>query len=310
MPHKDGVQAFYELRKTVETADIPVCIVTGHPEFREVVYERPVPPPEGYLEKPVDENKLVAYAKHIVETHGSQKRLDTDRSSTGVQGPSPWDTTSPRGEPMASQPESTTPTGGTSRYRQYWEEMPCYLSVHDRQFRIVDGNQRFREDFGDRIGDFCYRVYKGREEVCPDCPVEATFADGTSHGSEQLLTTRRGEPMQVMVHTTPIRDDAGEVVAVMEMHTDIRVTKQLQAELGRSPERLAQLFEEVPCFITVQGPDRVIQHANRKFRQTFGLDAIGQAPASRCTSTARSSASSAHRKGPSTPGSPSTTRRS
>ena len=25
-----------------------------------------------------------------------------------------------------------------SRYRGYWEEMPCYLSVHDRQFRIVD----------------------------------------------------------------------------------------------------------------------------------------------------------------------------
>ena len=35
-----------------------------------------------------------------------------------------------------------------SRYRQYWEEMPCYLSVHDREFRIVDGNRRFRDDFG------------------------------------------------------------------------------------------------------------------------------------------------------------------
>jgi Fe-S oxidoreductase/ActR/RegA family two-component response regulator len=73
MPHKDGVEAFYELRKTVETADIPVCIVTGHPEFREVVYERPVPPPEGYMEKPVDEDKLVAYAEHIIETHDKQK---------------------------------------------------------------------------------------------------------------------------------------------------------------------------------------------------------------------------------------------
>ena len=28
-----------------------------------------------------------------------------------------------------------------SRYRQYWEEMPCYLSVHDRSFRIIDGNR-------------------------------------------------------------------------------------------------------------------------------------------------------------------------
>ncbi len=45
--------------------------------------------------------------------------------------------------------------------------------------------------------------------------------------------------------------------------------------LQRSQDRLAQLFEEVPCFITVQGPDRVIQHANRRFRETFG-DPVGK----------------------------------
>ena len=160
-------------------------------------------------------------------------------------------------------------------YERYWEEMPCYLSVHDRDFRIIDGNRRFREDFGESIGELCYKVYKGRDEVCPDCPVEATFADGLSHPSEQLLTTRAGAEVPVMVHTTPIRDEKGEVVAVMEMHTDIGEVKRLQALLQRSQERLGQLFEEVPCFITVQGPDRVIQHANRKFRETFG-DPVGE----------------------------------
>jgi PAS domain S-box-containing protein len=163
-----------------------------------------------------------------------------------------------------------------SRYHEYWEEMPCYLSVHDREFRIIDGNRKFRQDFGDRVGEYCFKVYKGREEVCPDCPVEATFDDGRSHGSEQLLTTENGRQMPVMVYTTPIRDDAGEVIAVMEMHTDIREVKQLQQELQRSKERLTQLFEEVPCFITVQGPDRKIRHANRRFRETFGIDSVGR----------------------------------
>ena len=162
-----------------------------------------------------------------------------------------------------------------SRYHRYWEEMPCYLSVHDRDFRIIDGNRRFREDFAERMGQYCYKVYKGREEICPDCPVEATFADGRNHPSEQLLITREGVEVPVVVHTTPIFDDAGEVEAVMEMHTDIGEVKRLQSELQRSQERLAQLFEEVPCFITVQGPDRVIEHANRKFRETFG-DPVGE----------------------------------
>ena len=67
MPGKDGVEAFVELRSTSETQEIPVCVVTGHPEFRQVIYDRPVSPPEGYLGKPVDEDKLVAYAHHIIE---------------------------------------------------------------------------------------------------------------------------------------------------------------------------------------------------------------------------------------------------
>ena len=72
MPGKDGVEAFVELRKTPETEEIPVCVVTGHPEFRQVIYDRPVAPPEGYLGKPVDEDKLVAYAHHIIE-HREEK---------------------------------------------------------------------------------------------------------------------------------------------------------------------------------------------------------------------------------------------
>jgi CheY-like chemotaxis protein len=72
MPGKDGVEAFVELRKNPETEEIPVCVVTGHPEFRQVIYDRPVTPPEGYLGKPVDEDKLVAYAHHIIE-HREEK---------------------------------------------------------------------------------------------------------------------------------------------------------------------------------------------------------------------------------------------
>jgi len=156
------------------------------------------------------------------------------------------------------------------RYRQYFEEMPCYLSVHDRQYRIIDANRRFREDFGNRIGEPCHEVYKGLGEVCPGCPVERTFDDGESHSSEQLLTTVGGQEVPVVVHTTPLRNDDGVIVAVMEMHSDISKIKQLERKLERSRERLEALFEEVPCYLSVQGRDLVIQNANRAFREAFG----------------------------------------
>ncbi len=161
------------------------------------------------------------------------------------------------------------------RYRQYFEEMPCYVSVHDRNLRIVEANRRFREDFGERIGDFCYRAYKKREEVCEDCPVLRTFQEGCGQISEQTLIPTTGQPVPVRVRTTPILDESGAIVGVMEMHTDLRRFKLLEARLQQSQARLAQLFEEVPCFISVQGRDRIIQTANRKFRETFG-EGVGE----------------------------------
>ena len=71
MPGMGGVQAYVALRSHPDTGSIPVCIVTGHPEFRTVIYERPVRPPEGYLDKPVDPERLVATARRIL---GLQQR--------------------------------------------------------------------------------------------------------------------------------------------------------------------------------------------------------------------------------------------
>jgi CheY-like chemotaxis protein len=66
MPGTDGVEAFTKLRREPRTETIPVCIITGHPEFRRVIYDRPVSPPEGYLDKPVDEGQLVSTVRRIL----------------------------------------------------------------------------------------------------------------------------------------------------------------------------------------------------------------------------------------------------
>lgn len=68
MPGKDGVEAFCELRRTPEIQETAVCVITGHPEFRTVIYDRPVPPPEGYMDKPVDEDNLISNVRRIIET--------------------------------------------------------------------------------------------------------------------------------------------------------------------------------------------------------------------------------------------------
>ena len=67
LPGKNGGYVFEEIRKNPEIASTKVCIITGKPELRRLIYERPVAPPEGYLDKPVNEETLLTNVRKILE---------------------------------------------------------------------------------------------------------------------------------------------------------------------------------------------------------------------------------------------------
>ncbi len=113
-----------------------------------------------------------------------------------------------------------------------FEETPSFVSVQDRDLRIVRANRRFREAFGDRIGDHCYRVYKQRDEECLACPVLETFGDGESHGSEELVTSLDGQRINTLVSTAAVAGQPGAPERVMEMSTDITQIRELQGQLA------------------------------------------------------------------------------
>jgi len=66
MPGQDGGKVYEALRNDPELRSIPVCIITGKPELRRLIYERPVAPPEGYLDKPVEEAVLLRNVRKIL----------------------------------------------------------------------------------------------------------------------------------------------------------------------------------------------------------------------------------------------------
>lgn len=155
-------------------------------------------------------------------------------------------------------------------YRQYFERMPCYLTVQDRDFRVLHANERFRKDFGDFEGRYCFQVYKNRSEKCEVCPVEQTFWDGECHRSEERVKCLRGKEVSVLVETTPVHGPGGEIASVIEMSTDVTHIKRLEEQLRQSQQRYRLLFEEVPCYISIQDPDLRMIEMNRAFREDFG----------------------------------------
>ena len=157
-----------------------------------------------------------------------------------------------------------------NKLEQLFNVVPCYISVQDRDLNIVQTNEMFRRDFGDRVGERCHQVYKGCDGVCEGCPVKKTFADGQVHHSEEVVVTRDGKEASVIVYTAPIRNEAGEIESVMEMSTNITDVKMLQRELDAQARQYEQLFNAVPCYISIQDRDLNIVQTNETFRRDFG----------------------------------------
>jgi CheY-like chemotaxis protein len=61
MPEKSGVAVYRRLKQDDDLKSVPVIIITGvSDEFEKFISSRrQVPPPEGYISKPVDHQKLV-----------------------------------------------------------------------------------------------------------------------------------------------------------------------------------------------------------------------------------------------------------
>ncbi len=131
--------------------------------------------------------------------------------------------------------EMTTDLTETRHWRReydlFFERVPVFATVIDRNFRIVRANEKFREAFGEVRGQYCYQAYKRRSKPCPHCPAAQTFADGLEHTANQVGVRQDGSPAHYVVTTTPLSRRKAVVEHVIEMSTDITPIRELEARL-------------------------------------------------------------------------------
>ena len=131
-------------------------------------------------------------------------------------------------------------------YQDLFELAPCYITVQDRDYRLLRYNREFEEQFDPEPGDYCYRAYKSRSERCEVCPVSKTFKDGKPHYSEEEGINKDGTRSFWMVRTASIRDAQGNITAAMEMCLDLTQMKFLEDEAKKSEEKYSMIFDTIP----------------------------------------------------------------
>ena len=151
-------------------------------------------------------------------------------------------------------------------YDLFFERVPCYISVIDRNFRIVRANEKFRAGFGEAKGKYCYEVYKRRKKPCPHCPAALTFKDGADHVSEQVGIHQDGTPAYYVVTTSALSRGRHDVAHVIEMASDITQIHDLETKLKRADDFYESLVRNAASGILAvdtTGAIRIINPAAR-----------------------------------------------
>jgi PAS domain S-box-containing protein len=108
-----------------------------------------------------------------------------------------------------------------------------YVVGINRDYQIIMANDLFKKEFGFQQEGFCFKGWKKRDEKCDVCPVEKSFQDGRVHTTQQAVVMKDGRSAQMLITSTPVKDDRGEIAYVLETATDITGKKHLQNELNR-----------------------------------------------------------------------------
>jgi len=131
-------------------------------------------------------------------------------------------------------------------YQNLFDQVPCSITVQNRDYKLIEFNQEFSKKFNPEYGDHCYFAYKNLKKKCSDCPVERTFCDGKSHFSEESGINKDGTTAHWFVKTAPLLDEKGNIVAAMEMSIDISQRKRLEKIVKDSERKYQAIFKSIP----------------------------------------------------------------
>lgn len=158
-------------------------------------------------------------------------------------------------------------------YQYLFEQVPCSITVQDKDMRILKYNKEFAERFSPQPGAFCYEAYKGLSEKCPNCPLDKTFQTGLPYCSEESRTNPDGSKAHWLVHVTPVFGENGEVVAAMEMGIDISARKRVEERLLTSEAKYHAIFNHIPNAVFVLDvEEHVILDCNDMAEHSYGFE--------------------------------------
>ncbi|CCH48801.1 hybrid sensor histidine kinase/response regulator [Pseudodesulfovibrio piezophilus] len=274
MPGMDGI----ELLRTIkaEAPEIEVIMISGHGDMQLAIESLKFQAAD-FITKPIDDDILaialnkvtekLSLRRQIKEHTENLERLVEEKSARVVE--------------LERQTAAEQIVDGLSSAMSIisddvddsgvFNELPCFISIHSSDLKVITANGLYEQRFGDRTGESSRSIYTSHtgQGSCPAYEAVATRLGGRSTATLMGLD---GAEIPAVVYTAPITGNDGKVSLVLEVAVDVSEVNRLQTALTATQHKYERLFDQVPCYITVQDQNMRIVEANARFREDFGFD--------------------------------------
>ncbi len=100
-------------------------------------------------------------------------------------------------------------------------------SAQDMDMRIIFTNELAKEIYGDDVvGNFCYQVYEGRNEICEDCPAIKSLETGEVMRLVHSQMDKDGMEHFYEITGSPLKDEYKRIIGTLAIRRDVTEQKR------------------------------------------------------------------------------------
>ena len=180
MPRMDGIDLLQQIK--AESPDTEVIMLTGHGDM-ELAIKCLKLEATDFITKPINDDVLEIALKRAHDRIGmrTQLRVYTENLETMVQEQAARLINNERQAAVGQAMEGLSTVlrdiaGDLNTGINYFNELPCFVSIHNRNREIIAVNSLYRERLGDHVGQATGAAYA--EDAAAESPVIETFVTG------------------------------------------------------------------------------------------------------------------------------------
>ncbi len=155
-----------------------------------------------------------------------------------------------------------------------------HILVIDKDYRIIKANKTsLMNSSGPIIGEFCYAFSHGLDKPCwshgQECPAQTVFMTGRNHRTTHHHVGTGGETRFHEIVASPIKDQSGNVLHVIELIRDVTERMMHEEEISNKNSELVALNSIAGILSRSLRPDEIFTKVLDKMIGMLRMDGGG-----------------------------------